>query len=253
MQKLALEVKNLTVSYGSKTILRNVTFAMPAGISTSIVGPNGAGKSTLLQACLDMIERDSGEVFIFNRLFDPKEGLLAYIPQKEAIDWDFPVTVKDVVLMGRSAGLGWLGRPGKKDRELAHDSLEQVGMADFAGRHIRALSGGQQQRVFIARALAQQARVLVMDEPFAGVDVNTENTILELMDQLCDEGKTVIMVNHDLEILDRFDWVIMLNGTLIAVGPTGEIFNERNRQLTYGPTLTEIARAEEIIQKGVAR
>ena len=253
MQELALEVKNLTVSYGSKTILRNVTLALPEGISTSIVGPNGAGKSTLLQACLDMIERDSGEVFILGKLFDPREGLLAYIPQKEAIDWDFPVTVQDVVIMGRSAGLGWLGRPGKKDRALAHDSLEQVGMADFAGRHIRALSGGQQQRVFIARALAQQARVLVMDEPFAGVDANTENTILELMDRLCDEGKTVIMVNHDLEILDRFDWVIMLNGTLIAAGPTGETFNERNRQLTYGPTLTEIARAEEIIQKGVAR
>ena len=253
MEKAALEVKNLTVSYGSKTILRNVTLAVPAGTSSSIIGPNGAGKSTLLQAALDMIERDSGEVLLFGRQFDPKEGLLAYIPQKEDIDWNFPVTVQDVVLMGRSAGLGWLGRPGKKDREFVQESLEQVGMADFAGRHIRALSGGQQQRVFIARALAQQARVLVMDEPFAGVDASTESTILNLMDQLCEQGKTVIMVNHDLGILDRFDWVIMLNGTLIAAGPTEETFTEQNRQLTYGPTLTEIVRAEQIIQKGVAR
>jgi len=253
MEKHALEVKNLTVSYGSKTILRNVTLAVPAGISASIIGPNGAGKSTLLQACLDMIERDSGEIFVFGKPFDPKQGILAYIPQKEDIDWDFPVTVQDVVLMGRSAGLGWFSRPGGKDRELVRESLGQVGMADFAERHIRALSGGQQQRVFIARALAQQASVLVMDEPFAGVDASTESTILNLMDQLCEQGKTVIMVNHDLGILERFDWVIMLNGTLIAAGPTAETFNEQNRQLTYGPTLTEIARAEQIIQKGVAR
>ncbi len=252
MEKSALEVKNLTVSYRSKTVLRNVTFALPAGTSTSIVGPNGAGKSTLLQACLDMIKRDSGEIFLFGRQFDSKEGLLAYIPQKEDIDWDFPVTVQDVVSMGRNAGLGWFGRPRKKDRELVRHSLEQVGMADFAERHIRQLSGGQQQRVFIARALAQQALVLVMDEPFSGVDASTESTILNLMDRLCSEGKTVIMVNHDLGILDRFDWVIMLNGTLIAAGPTRETFNEQNRQLTYGPTLNEIVRAEQIIQKGVA-
>jgi manganese/zinc/iron transport system ATP- binding protein len=252
MEKSALEVKNLTVSYRSKTVLRNVTFALPAGTSTSIIGPNGAGKSTLLQACLDMIKRDSGEIFLFGRPFDSKEGLLAYIPQKENIDWDFPVTVQDVVSMGRNAGLGWFGRPRKKDRELVRYSLEQVGMADFAERHIRQLSGGQQQRVFIARALAQQALVLVMDEPFSGVDASTESTILNLMDRLCNEGKTVIMVNHDLGILDRFDWVIMLNGTLIAAGPTRETFNEQNRQLTYGPTLNEIVKAEQIIQKGVA-
>lgn len=252
MDKSALEVKNLTVSHRSKTVLRNVTFTLPAGTSTSIIGPNGAGKSTLLQACLDMIERDSGEILLFGRPFDPREGLLAYIPQKEDIDWEFPVTVQDVVLMGRNAGLGWFGRPGKNDRELVLGSLEQLGMADFAQRHIRALSGGQQQRVFIARALAQQARVLVMDEPFAGVDASTESTILDLIERLCSEGKTVIMVNHDLGILERFDWVIMLNGTLIAAGPTGETFNEQNRRLTYGPTLNEIVRAEQIIQKGVA-
>jgi len=252
MNEYALEVKNLTVSYGNKTVLRNVTFALPAGTSTSIVGPNGAGKSTLLNACLDMIEKDSGEILVFGKPFDPKQGLLAYIPQKEAIDWDFPVRVQDVVLMGRCAGLGWFGRPGKKDHKLVMEALEQLGMASYADRHIRHLSGGQQQRVFIARALAQGAKILIMDEPFTGVDAGTEKIILDLMDRLCGEGKTVIMVNHNLGIVERFDWVVMLNGSLIAAGPTAETFNEQNRRLTYGPTLDEIARAEQIIHKGVA-
>ncbi|MFH1070459.1 MAG: metal ABC transporter ATP-binding protein [Candidatus Glassbacteria bacterium] len=249
----SLEVKNLTVSYGGKTVLRNVTFSLPRGVSVSIVGPNGAGKSTLLQACLGLIERDTGEVRVLGEPFEPRRGILAYIPQKEQIDWDFPVRVQDVVLMGRSAGLGWFGRPGRDDRRVALEALRQTGMAEYAGRHIRQLSGGQQQRVFIARALAQGAAVLIMDEPFAGVDAATENTILELMDRFTSEGKTVVMVNHDLGILHRFDWIVMLNGTLIAAGPTAETFGEHNRQLTFGPTLNEIASAEQIIEKGVAR
>jgi len=253
MSEFALEIINLTVSYVSKTVLRNVTFSLPPGISASIIGPNGAGKSTLLNAALGMIERDSGEVRLLGRPFNPKDGLLAFVPQKEMIDWDFPVQVKDLVLMGRYSGLGWFGRPGREDHELARLALEQVGMADFADRHIRLLSGGQQQRVFIARALAQQAEVLVMDEPFTGVDATTENTILDLMDGLCGQGKTVLMVNHDLNLLKRFDWVIMINNGLIAAGPTAETFNERNRQLTYGPTLEEIDLAEQIISKGVAK
>ena len=249
----ALEVRNLTASYGSKIVLRNVTFSIPEGVSVSIVGPNGAGKSTLLKAALGLIERDTGEVNVLGAPFDPSVGALAYIPQKEIIDWDFPVTVSDVVTMGRGAGHGWFGRPGRKDREIVLQALEKTGMSAYATRHIRQLSGGQQQRVFIARALAQGARVLVMDEPFAGVDATTESAILDLMDNLRADGRTLIMVNHDLDILDRFDWIVMLNGGLIAAGPTGETYNERNRRLTFGPTLSEIVRAEQIIEKGVAR
>ncbi len=249
----ALEVRNLTVSYGSKIVLRNVTFNIPAGVSVSMVGPNGAGKSTLLKAALGLIERDSGEVDVLGAPFNPRQGVLAYIPQKEIIDWDFPVTVRDVVTMGRGARHGWLGRPGRKDRAAVEQALEKCGMTEYTDRHIRQLSGGQQQRVFIARALAQGARILIMDEPFAGVDAATENAILDLMDGLRAEGRTLIMVNHDLDILDRFDWIVMLNGTLIAAGPMAETYNEKNRRLTFGPTLSEIVRAEQIIAKGVAR
>ncbi|MFC1614741.1 metal ABC transporter ATP-binding protein [Gemmatimonadota bacterium] len=253
MPESSLDIINLTVSYGSRTVLRNVTLALPPGISASMIGPNGAGKSTLLNAALGMIKRDSGDIMLFGKPYNPKDGLLAFIPQKELIDWDFPVQVKDVVMMGRYAGLGWFGRPGREDRNLVSRALEQVGMEEYADRHIRLLSGGQQQRIFIARALAQQAEVLVMDEPFAGVDASTESTILDLMDNLCEQGKTVVMVNHDLNLLNRFDWVIMINNGLIAAGPTGETYNERNRGLTYGPTLNEIDRAEQIISKGVAK
>jgi manganese/zinc/iron transport system ATP- binding protein len=249
----ALELRNLTVSYGSKIVLRNVTLNIPEGASVSIVGPNGAGKSTLLKAALGLIGRNSGEVYVLGAPFNPSQGLLAYIPQKEIIDWDFPVTVRDVVTMGRGAGHGWFGRPGREDRNAVELALEKTGMSEFADRHIRQLSGGQQQRVFIARALAQGARILFMDEPFAGVDAATENAILDLMDDLKAEGRTLIMVNHDLDILDRFDWIVMLNGTLIAAGPTGETYNEKNRRLTFGPTLSEIVSAEQIIEKGVAR
>ena len=252
-RKFALEIENLTVSYGDRTVLRNVTMALPAGISCSIIGPNGAGKSTMLNSLLGLIHRDTGSVKILGKEFTPRDGLLAYIPQKEQIDWDFPVRVIDVVMMGRSAGLGWFGRQKVGDRQICIDSLKQVGMEDFADRHIRLLSGGQQQRVFIARALAQRAQVLIMDEPFAGVDVNTEKTILKLMHELCDDGKTVIIVNHNLDILDRFDWIIMINGALIAIGPTKSTYSVENRKLTYGPTLTEIAEAEAILESGVAK
>ena len=251
--KKALEVRNLTVSYGTKIVLRNVTFAIPEGVSVSMVGPNGAGKSTLLKAALGLIERDSGVVDVLGAPFNPRQGVLAYIPQKEIIDWDFPVTVRDVVTMGRGARHGWFGRPGRKDRAAVEQALEKCGMTEYTDRHIRQLSGGQQQRVFIARALAQGAKILVMDEPFAGVDAATENAILDLMDILRSEGRTLIMVNHDLDILDRFDWIVMLNGTLIAAGPTDETYSQKNRRLTFGPTLSEIVRAEQIIEKGVAR
>ncbi len=249
----ALEIRNLTVSYGSKIALRNVTLSIPEGVSVSIVGPNGAGKSTLLKAALGLIARNSGEVYVLGAPFNPSQGKLAYIPQKEIIDWDFPVTVRDVVTMGRGAGHGWFGRPGREDREAVEQALEKTGMTEYADRHIRQLSGGQQQRVFIARALAQGARVLIMDEPFAGVDAATENAILDLMDALKAERRTLIMVNHDLDILERFDWIVMLNGGLIAAGPTIETYNAKNRRLTFGPTLSEIVRAEQIIEKGVAR
>ncbi len=243
-----IEVVNAMVAYDGRPVLRSVSFTAPKGKLVGIVGPNGAGKSTLLKAILGLVRLDSGTVRVFGLPLKNIRRRVAYVPQTEAVDWDFPVTAMDVVLMGSYAGLGLFGRPGVKQRTEAQVALEQVGMTDFADRHIRRLSGGQQQRVFLARALCQQADILLLDEPFAGVDAATEQAIFDLMDRLTAEGKTLIVVNHDLSVLDRFDLLMLLNQQIVAFGPTEHVATDENLRLTYGGRLSLLERADTTLQ-----
>ncbi|MBX2851076.1 MAG: metal ABC transporter ATP-binding protein [Phycisphaeraceae bacterium] len=217
-----------------------------------VIGPNGAGKSTLLKCMLGLIKPDYGHVEILGQPAKESRREVAYVPQTEAVDWDFPVTVQDVVLMGRALA-GLLGWPGKHDRERAQHALEQVGMTRYAKRHIRQLSGGQQRRVFLARALCQDAELLLLDEPFAGVDAASEHAIFTLIDDIRDLGKTVIVVNHDLSILDRFDQVLMLNQRVIVHGPPSEVVNDTNLSATYGGRLALLDEADETLRQRISR
>jgi manganese/zinc/iron transport system ATP- binding protein len=231
----ALEVTDLTVAYGDKPVLWDVDVEVPAGTLTAIVGPNGAGKTTLLRAVLGLVEPAAGRTLVLGRPYEEQRLLVAYVPQRGSVDWDFPTSVRDVVLMGRYGRLGWIRRPGKADRAAADSALEQVGMDDLAHRQISQLSGGQQQRVFVARALVQDAEVYLMDEPFQGVDATTELAIVELLRTLRERGKTIVAVHHDLQtVAEYFDRVILLNVRRIASGPVDEVFTEENLRLTYG-------------------
>ncbi len=243
-----LSVSNLSVSYDGWPVLRSVSFEASAGELIGIVGPNGAGKSTLLKAVLGLIASDQGEVRVFDQPVGRSRRRLAYVPQTEAVDWDFPVTVRDVVMMGRYGHLGWLGRPGHEDRRLADEALALVDMTAFSRRHIRRLSGGQQQRVFLARALCQQADVLLLDEPFAGVDAATEAAIFRLIESLTSAGRTILIVNHDLSVLNRFHRVMLLNQRIMALGPPQEAASEENLRRTYGGRLSILERAEAALQ-----
>mgnify|MGYP001134486914 CR=1 FL=1 len=245
----AVSVRNINVSYDGKPVLRSVSLEVMPGQSVGIIGPNGAGKSTLLKAMLGLTRMDCGEVRIFGETIDRARHRVAYVPQTELVDWDFPVTAFDVVLMGRCGRHGWLGRPNREDREAARAALEQVGMSRYADRHIRRLSGGQQQRVFLARALCQEADVLLLDEPFAGVDAATEQAIFGLIDNLARSGRTLMVVNHDLSVLNRFDAVLMLNQRVIAFGPTHEVVTDENLRLTYGGRLSMLERADAALRK----
>lgn len=257
----ALSVRGLTVSYGDRPVLRSVSFDVPRGKLIGIVGPNGAGKSTLLKAMLGLLEPNVGTIRIHGHPIEQSRNRVAYVPQTEAVDWDFPVTVLDVVQMGRYGRLGLLGRPRREDRRAALRALTQVSMNEFVGRHIRQLSGGQQKRVFIARALCQEAEILLLDEPFAGVDAATEQAIFELMDRLTSEGRTLIVVNHDLSVLNRFDLVLLLNQQVVAFGPTESTVTDANLRRTYGGRLTLLDRADAALaspdlrggSKGVGR
>jgi manganese/zinc/iron transport system ATP- binding protein len=250
----AIEVHDLSVVYGQKPVLWDIDLAIPQGLLAAIVGPNGAGKSTLLKSMLGLIPPAHGSVSIFGETVTAARSRIAYVPQRETIDWDFPVTALDVVLMGRYGRLGWFKRPRKADRDAAERYLEQVGMLAFANRQIRQLSGGQQQRVFIARALAQEAALYLMDEPFAGVDAATEQSIIEMMRELRREGRTIVAVHHDLQTVpEYFDWVVMLNFHLIAAGATQSVFTQDNLQRTYGGRLTILDRVSEAIRTGQQR
>ena len=247
-----IDVRSLTVSYGQQPVLRSISFGVPAGQLVGIVGPNGAGKSTLLRAILGLIHPDSGTITLHGEPIGANRHRIAYVPQTEAVDWDFPVTVLDVVTMGRYARLGWFGRPKCKDRLAAVEALDMVAMGEYADRHIRQLSGGQQQRVFLARALCQHADVLLLDEPFSGVDAATERAIFDLIQRLTSEGKTMLVVNHDLSVLDRFDSVMLLNQRIVAWGPTSEVVNEENLRRTYGGRLTLLDRADAVLRNNKA-
>lgn len=228
----ALQVEDLTVAYDIEPVLWDVDLDIPRGSLTAVIGPNGAGKSTLIKAVLKLVRTVAGEVRIHSER-------VAYVPQSGSVDWDFPATVRDVVLMGRYGHLGWFRRPRAADRRIAMETLEQVGMAEFADRQISQLSGGQQQRAFLARALAQEADLYLMDEPFRGVDARTERVIVELLKRLKGEGKTVVVVHHDLQtVRSYFDWTVLLNLRLIAAGPTDEVFTEENVRRAYRSTET---------------
>lgn len=246
-----IQLRNLSVSYDRKPALRNVSVDIHAVQRTAIIGPNGAGKSTLIKAVVGLVDVDSGEIRVHGQPIDRVRQRVAYVPQRGAVDWEFPVLVRDVVLMGRFGRLGWFRRPGKRDRAIAAESLERIGMAEFAKRQIGELSGGQQQRVFLARALAQQADVLLLDEPFVGVDAATEEAIFDLLDAARDEGKTVVVVNHDLGAVRRhFDRVLLLNGRLVAQGTPEETLVPDLLRRTYGGRLTMLETAEHL---GVSR
>jgi manganese/zinc/iron transport system ATP- binding protein len=240
----AIEVADLTVAYGSTPVLWDVDLTVPPGVLMSIVGPNGAGKTTLIKAILGLVRPAAGRVLIQGRPYQEQRRLVAYVPQRRTVDWDFPTNVLDVVLMGRYGALGWIRRPGRNDRTRALEALEQVGMAHLADRQISQLSGGQQQRVFLARALVQDARVYLMDEPFQGVDATTERAIVDLLQRLRAEGRTVVCVHHDLQtVAEYFDWATLLNVRRIASGPVEEVFTDENLRLTYGGRVSFLAHA----------
>lgn len=241
----------MTVAYHRKPVLWDIDLIAPEGKLIGIVGPNGAGKSTLIKAVLGLIPLASGKVEFYGRPYARQRHLVGYVPQRESVDWDFPVTAQDVVLMGTYGRLGWCRRPGARQRRQAQDCLAQVGMEPLSRRQIRQLSGGQQQRVFLARALAQDAQIYFMDEPFAGVDAATEQAIVGLLKSLRENGKTVLIVHHDLQtVRDYFDHVILLNMRLIAAGPTKTTFTTENLNKTYGGRLTVLDQAAEAVGRG---
>jgi manganese/zinc/iron transport system ATP- binding protein len=233
--KLAIEATDLTVAYQEKPVLWDVDLEAPEGVLMAVVGPNGAGKSTLMKTVLGLVPAAAGQVRIYGKPYEEQRHLVGYVPQRGSVDWDFPTDALDVVTMGLYRRLGWMKRPGKAERAAALEALDQVGMADFATRQISQLSGGQQQRVFLARALVQDAQVYLMDEPFAGVDATTERAIIGLLRELRRQGKTVLVVHHDLQTVpEYFDWVTLLNVRRIASGPVAEAFTEDNLRRAYG-------------------
>jgi len=231
----AIEVTDLTVAYADKPVLWDVDLEVPRGVLMAVVGPNGAGKTTLIRAILGLVKPAAGRALVHGRPYAERRRLVGYVPQRGSVDWDFPTSVLDVVLMGRYGRIGWVRRPGADDRAAAGRALEEVGMAELAGRQISQLSGGQQQRVFLARALVQDAEVYFMDEPFQGVDATTERAIVELLRELRQRGKTVVAVHHDLQTVpEYFDQVTLLNVRRIASGPVEDVFTEENLRRTYG-------------------
>ncbi len=236
MQKQnAVIVDDLTVAYNYKPVLWDIDLEIPEGVLMAIVGPNGAGKSTLIKAILGIIEPIAGSIKICNEPYEKNRKKVAYVPQKGSVDWDFPTTALDVVMMGTYGKLGWIKRVGKKQKKMALEALEKVSMLPFQNRQISQLSGGQQQRIFLARALVQNAEIYFMDEPFQGVDAVTERAVVKILKELKEQGKTVIVVHHDLQTVpEYFDWVTFLNVKKIATGRVKDIFNDENLVKTYG-------------------
>ena len=241
--RLAIEVADLTVAYRDQPVLWDVDLNVPSGVLMAIVGPNGAGKTTLIKAILGLVAPAAGRVLIYGQSYTDQRRLVGYVPQRGSVDWDFPTSVLDVVMMGCYGSLGWGRRPGRRERARGLEALDNVGMLDFADRQISQLSGGQQQRVFLARALVQDAQVYLMDEPFQGVDATTERAIVALLQDLRAAGKTVVAVHHDLQtVADYFDSVTLLNVRRIASGPVEEVFTEQNLRLAYGGRVAFLSR-----------
>jgi len=232
---LALEVKDLTVAYGRDPVLWDLDFSLPKGKISGLIGPNGAGKSTFIKALLGLVPRAAGDVRIFGQRLERVKTKVAYMPQRASVDWDFPASVLDVVLMGTYGKLGWIKRPGRAEKELAMEALVQVGMEEYAHRQISRLSGGQQQRTFLARALAQKGDLLLMDEPFQGVDAKTEEAIITVLKDLQKQGCTLLVVHHDLKtVRSYFDHLTLLNRQVIAQGDVMEVFTRKLILQAYG-------------------
>ena len=232
--KSPVKIKNLSVTYQTEPALWNIDLDFPQGKMIAIIGPNGAGKSTLIKAVMGLVPITAGKVSIFGKPYSKNRDKVAYVPQRGSVDWDFPTDALDVVEMGLYGKLGWFRRPNSKIHNLAKECLDKVGLSDYGDRQIGQLSGGQQQRVFVARALAQDAQIYLMDEPLNGVDAVTEKTILSILENLRKEGKTIVMVHHELQTVDKyFDWVVMINRNLIANGPIKEVFTKINLEMTY--------------------
>ena len=229
-----IEIRNLSVTYRTEPALWNIDLDFPEGKMIAIVGPNGAGKSTLIKAVMGLVPITAGKISVYDKPYAKQRSKVAYVPQRGSVDWDFPTDALDVVEMGLYGRLGWLRRPNSKTREKARECLAKVGLEKYADRQIGQLSGGQQQRVFVARALAQDPQIYLMDEPLNGVDAITEETILSILENLRREGKTIVMVHHDLQTVDKyFDWVVMLNRTLVTKGPIKDVFTRENLDIAY--------------------
>lgn len=239
-----LWINDLTVAYHRKPVLWDVDLSLPEGQLIAVVGPNGAGKSTLIKAILGLVPRASGTVSIYGKPYESQRHLVGYVPQRESVDWDFPVNAMDVVAMGIYRQIGWLKPVTRQHQRKALEELEKVGMSAYAKRQISQLSGGQQQRVFLARALAQDAQLYLMDEPFAGVDVATERAIIALLKELKSANKTCVVVHHDLQTVPSyFDHVVLLNMRIVDSGPIPQVFTDENLKKTYGGKLTLLSQA----------
>lgn len=244
MTDKALKVYQLSVNYDTTPVLWDITFEIPSGQLVAIVGPNGAGKSTLIKTALDLVHPISGKVEFFGKSLKEMRRRIAYVPQRESVDWDFPITVHDLVIMGRYGRLGFLRWPRRADHCAADHYLDLVGMLEFRDRQISELSGGQQQRAFIARALIQEADIYFMDEPLTGIDHVSEGLIMALLQRLKKKGKTVFIVHHDLSsVHSYFDWVLLLNTSLVAYGDVASTFTSENLHRTYGKSYTLLEEA----------
>jgi len=247
---LPLSVDDLTVAYHRKPVIWDIGFDVPPGSLVGIVGPNGAGKSTLLRAVMDLTPRASGRIRVFGKSYRQNRHRVGYVPQRESVDWDFPVDALDVVAMGLYGKIGWFLPVRRRHREAAIEALDRVGIADLAHRQISQLSGGQQQRTFLARALVQDADLYLMDEPFAAVDASTERAIVDILRQMKQSGKTAVVIHHDLTTVPAyFDYVVLLNMRVVAHGLVDDVFTPENLQKTYGGRLTLLDEVSEAMRR----
>lgn len=245
-----LSIQDLTVAWSRKPVIWDVEFDVAPGQLVGIIGPNGAGKSTLLKAVMDLVPRASGRIEVFGRSWRQNRHRVGYVPQRESVDWDFPVSVLDVVTMGLYSRIGWFRPVLRRHRELAMRALERVGIGEYANRQISQLSGGQQQRTFLARALVQEADLYLMDEPFSAVDAATEQAIVGLLREMRAAGRTALVIHHDLHTVpEYFDSVVLLNMRVVAQGPTATVFTRENLERTYGGRLTLLDEATEALRR----
>lgn len=250
LTQVPLSVYDLTVAYHRKPVIWDVSFEVPCGKLVGLVGPNGAGKSTLIKAVMDLVPRASGRIRIFGESYRTNRHRVGYVPQRESVDWDFPIDALDVVVMGLYSQIGWCLPVRRRHRDAARQALERVGIAELAHRQISQLSGGQQQRTFLARALVQNADLYLMDEPFAGVDAATEKAIVDILHDMKRNGKTALVIHHDLQTVpEYFDYVILLNMRVVAHGPTREVFTPENLHRTYGGRLALLEEATEAMRR----